>query len=690
MDYVKGRKSIGGMINSIGFSEQDCASIKFLFEYLENGLSEISFESKNDFCIVLEDKQRLSFQVKINQFTLKYVSGLLRNGGFEEKNVFIGSGYDDSFRNLLQYKSRYVEAKNGLLCGDKSALYAEMKKICDDNSIQVDLLLQCDFFVLESLGRETFAKSAIEEWARNKHIYVDVDALFYELTSLISNRFRTFGGHLRREQILETINKHRTSKISSFIPKAQRVSSVVESTSKIEMENYIDNLIIEYPMLEDKLLLVKSYMGNEQLLEVKNAIEKIINMCPKLESILLVVLNMLGDYDVIIARKKLNVIEADSVVEYAKAHLYKKEFKESKECLELLDKGEWDSVCFYLSAVNNHELGNTDKAIEELKKCIELNNRFVDAYVFLASLIYVSDTETATDYVDIALNLDPRHAKAYLLRANISQLFDDFSAVIENCEKYIEYGEDDENVSILLMLAINKLHIEAIDWQIAFIKWNEVFRRERNIVGEVRIPIIDLGREYAYFFEIQSLEDGLTVLLNKQELFSHRKAKSKARTAIGLYAPQIDRNISQFVLQNVENPIRKSKKTVFDNIALPTIFKIYEDLEAYEYALENLLLQGVLHLNHDFGEHTKEYVICSDDITVEMQVVGSKLTGDAIIGQLDFKLEINPLSNSLDRFVEQLNKNCGYNEAAIILVFGEQYQTQLTFPKEKMKLTIIK
>lgn len=49
MDYVNGRKNVGGMISSIGFSEQDCASIKYMFEYLENGLVEISFESKKRF-----------------------------------------------------------------------------------------------------------------------------------------------------------------------------------------------------------------------------------------------------------------------------------------------------------------------------------------------------------------------------------------------------------------------------------------------------------------------------------------------------------------------------------------------------------------------------------------------------------------------------------------------------------------
>ena len=181
----------------------------------------------------------------------------------------------------------------------------------------------------------------------------------------------------------------------------------------------------------------------------------------------------------------------------------------------------------------------------------------------------------------------------------------------------------------------------------------------------------------------------MTVFLGEQEVFSYQTDNNMARTAIGLYAPQIETSMLQFTLQGEENPIRKSSKTIFDKIALPTIFKFYDDYESYKHMMESLLEQRVLHLNHEFGEHIREYVIRADDISVEMKVIGNVLTGDAIIGQVDIRLEINPLSNSMDRFVDQLNKDCGFNEAAILLVFDETHQTQLTFPKEKMSLTIV-
>ena len=331
LNYINGRKNVGGMINSIGFSEQDCASIKYMFEYLENGLAEISFESKNDFCIVLDNGKRLYFQVKINQFSLQKVSELLKSSDIKEKTVFIGCGYDDGFRNLLQYKRRYIEARDGILCEDKQSLLSEMEELCQKNNIDVKLFLQCDFLTLENMGREAIAKNEIEEWARKKCIYIDTDALFNELASLISNRFRTIGGRLSKNEIGEIIKKHRTSKIESFIPKGEKISSVIEKETKKDIAGYIDNLIIKYVVIKDKLLLIKYYLENDQLVEAKNGIEEIIDMCHELESILLLILNIMGDYDAVIERENLYEKEVDCIVEYAKAHMYKESLLNLKD-----------------------------------------------------------------------------------------------------------------------------------------------------------------------------------------------------------------------------------------------------------------------------------------------------------------------------------------------------------------------
>lgn len=46
-----------------------------------------------------------------------------------------------------------------------------------------------------------------------------------------------------------------------------------------------------------------------------------------------------------------------------------------------------------------------------------------------------------------------------------------------------------------------------------------------------------------------------------------------SRTAIGLYSPEIDKKLLEFSLKEENNPIRKSSKAIFDEVALPMIAK---------------------------------------------------------------------------------------------------------------------
>lgn len=690
MGYVKEPKSVGGMINSIGYSEQDCASVKYMFEYLDNGLKEISFESENDFCIVLDSGEKLSIQTKINQFTLDFVSKMLKESKINGKTIFVGSGYDDGFRNLIQDKARYIAANESVLCEDKEMLFFEIDECCKKKNIETSKFLICDFMILDGINRDAVAKNAIDTWARRKGVFIDTDGLFNELVALIGNKLRTIGGHLSKTEIKEIINKHRNSKIESFISKRDRVSSVIEEVNKKDIEEYLDNLAVKYTRIHEIIVLIKYELLNDQLVEARNRIEDILSLCPELKSILLMVLNMIGDYDSVID-KECGIEKDDKIciVEYAKAHMCRNEFEISNEHLQTIGLDEWDEVVFYISAINYHGMGNDETAQKYLEHCIKLNVEFVDAYVFLASLIYVLEPERAAEYLDIALGLDSKCAKAYLLRAEISQLYDDFSCVIDNYEKYIFYSGDDENDQVLLLIAINKYHIDSEDWQLAFYKWNEAFRINNDIVGEVNIPVIDLGKSYFCCFSLQSLEDGLTVYCNSQEIFSYNKQKNIAKTAIGLYMSQNDVCFYKFTSQNIVNPIRKSMNNIKDEFALPTIFKFYDTKESYEYALNNLLKQGVLYSGCCFLDNTKEYKIYENDIDMRLVINKNKLSGGARIGKLSMNIEINQCNKGLELFKEKLNKNCANNEAAIMLVFDKEYYAIITFPRKKIKISMI-
>jgi len=168
MNTVNDRKLVGGMISSIGFSQQDSASIKYIFLYLSNGLKEISFESDDDFCLVLTDSKKVKVQVKINTLTIPFARKLSKNISYTDQNIIIGSSYDDSFRNVLQYKNRHLNNLSGDFYDDKGKLYSDWEMYCKEIDIDSTFLLNCDFDIIDGVNKFAIARDAISQWVNWK------------------------------------------------------------------------------------------------------------------------------------------------------------------------------------------------------------------------------------------------------------------------------------------------------------------------------------------------------------------------------------------------------------------------------------------------------------------------------------------------------------------------------------------
>lgn len=52
-NYITDKRLTGGMIDSIGITQQDLISIKYIFDNLDKGLDRISFEGDDDFTLFL-------------------------------------------------------------------------------------------------------------------------------------------------------------------------------------------------------------------------------------------------------------------------------------------------------------------------------------------------------------------------------------------------------------------------------------------------------------------------------------------------------------------------------------------------------------------------------------------------------------------------------------------------------------
>lgn len=119
----------------------------------------------------------------------------------------------------------------------------------------------------------------------------------------------------------------------------------------------------------------------------------------------------------------------------------------------------------------------------------------------------------------------------------------------------------------------------------------------------------------------------------------------------------------KFVNENSSNPVRASDRYNMEESALPAIIRDYTSLEGYNETLSKLLKTGKLHLNHEFGNNSKEYIINDDDITIEMKITGSELIGNIIIGDVLMRVWIDPIGKGFRSFKKQLSRDCSFNES---------------------------
>ena len=262
-NVVGDREYTGGAIASIGFEQQDMAGMIYAFKYLdcENGLEEISFESLNDFYIVLKDNSGISVQVKVNTLTCKFVKSLQSDTKSSCKTVIVGSYMDDEFRNVLQKKDRYLNLAEGKAFDNKDELYKQWKECCDGVGLNPDFVLNTDF---EAIGArdDLQVKGAIADWADRQKEIIDIEGLIRDLEVEIKHR-RCNAGKLSRDELKDIISGHRTIKVEkNAIPVS------------LEMVcDQIDAIIHDYEYFKNDLILIRQAIENNHYYQARSHIE---------------------------------------------------------------------------------------------------------------------------------------------------------------------------------------------------------------------------------------------------------------------------------------------------------------------------------------------------------------------------------------------------------------------------------
>lgn len=679
MNTVNSKKLTGGMIGSIGFSQQDLASIKYLFKYLDNGLSEISFESDDDFCLVLDNHKKVKVQVKVNSLTVPFVRGLVSTIDYADENFIVGSSYDDAFRNVLQYKRRHLSNLGSKFYNDKEQLDLDWKEYCRKIKIDPHFLLACEFDIMDGINQMAIARDSIACWAEKKKVIICIDELMKDLKCIIADK-RQICGNLSERDIKDIILKHRNTRI-------ERYSTKTNTDGIVEL---LESIICENKFFEKDLLSIKYDIEKELFVEARSRLEDCISkriLQVELERILLWVLNVLGEYNSIIDYEKTGLVnDVLCYVEFAKAHYCLGEYGVSREWLDKVDKSIWNEYTYMLSAYVYYELKQSKEAEHELVSCLDINDRCVDAYIFSGKILCESDVHRAVECFEKALSIDVNCSEAYLGLAQISENSFDFNSALEYYNEYVRNSNEIISHIIMAKIAVFGVICEKDNWELNFHKWNSLFRKQENLHDECAILIPVIGWEETHIFLLTSGEDGFTVFCGKNTIYECRNGQYEARTSIGTMLPGIDFNMHKFVNQDSINPVRTTDRYSIEETKIPVFVRDYERYDDYRKIMDILLRTGKLHLNHIFDENTRDYVIDDNDIEIEMKVRGTELIGSIVIAGVKMSIWINPVGNNFREFMKQLSKDCSFNEAALLIRDKSNHVSSIMFDKKRIRV----
>merc|ERR1711991_32402 len=84
-----------------------------------------------------------------------------------------------------------------------------------------------------------------------------------------------------------------------------------------------------------------------------------------------------------------------------------------------------------------------DEAIEDFKKCIEVNANYAPAYANIAAAEFKNENyKEAKKNADKAIQLDPDYASAYVNRGMIREMLRDMNGACEDWNKAKELGAE--------------------------------------------------------------------------------------------------------------------------------------------------------------------------------------------------------------------------------------------------------
>lgn len=663
-NYITDKRLTGGMIDSIGITQQDLISIKYIFDNLDKGLDRISFEGDDDFTLFYSNGFSRKCQCKVNFLRLKDVVSLCNQYNDNSKHTIIGSGMDDDFRNfyqnLVRYRNACLEEKN------KQNLEADFKEYCSRKKIDFDVIKNFDFDSVDCKNAITFAKCAAIEYGNRNHIYIDADELITKLGGKINLDLRPHSSFLTYDQIREMILKNRVKKSIGVFESDPILSDYV----KAKVISELGGMELKHTRYREQLYIIRYSIEINQYDQAKNEVLDIIEEEDWIIPIYCWLLNRLNnvkEMEAFIYNYKGNSPQV--LFELSKFYYLNKKYEKALEIMKgFLKDSEWPEV-YMLYALIYTNMQKYDEAIKNVEKCIELDDSFADAYILLASLIKEMDAKKAVSYLRKAKCLDEKNPNIYYELSEISQLNDDFILSAKYLKEYLNLsGNEDIKELVKLPVLLNYVNDE---------KWkDEYFNVVQKIQNkpkkeDISIPIVIFPKNTelwaVYIFHCQ----GNTCYLEKNGNIISDMINTNYIFGIGTYASGTNNWLVKFNDKFFSNPARLMDESVEPSAFSPTVFCYTKSYEAYNKILNQLLETSIFTINHDYSETCKEYYDCESEIKLEVGERNGTVQGTLkITDNLNYSFTIYNKVGGYKKFCDAINKS-PFEEAMFIITMND-------------------
>lgn len=671
MNYF-GKKLLGGSINSAGISQQDCASIVFLFDSLnDTEFKEITFETNDDFTIRFSDNKEIYVQVKINLIDIKLANKLLDDYQSTDgrMRVFVGSGFDDEFRNFY---SKFIRYSNALSSGSSDILKIteEFKAECLKKGIPFEKVINTRFNIVEKLNSVKLARNSIYDWASKQRIFVDADRILEMVVTKISLDLRENGGSLNKNEVLSIIDKCKQSKISSCNNGEEL------NDDKRYIIECIENQMRLKSMMFDKLQIIKHEIEMEMYIEAINHLEDVRDYC-NLSTVHLWLQLMNGRYSNIIEKSNIEPFENmyESYI-LGEALLQNNDINEAIKIFEALrENGTALEVNYKLFECYKVK-GDVENAEKELMECVNkgIENEFV--YFELGKLH--SRTPKCLEFYEKALDYNSKFFEVYSEKGKYLRYMGDFEEAIICFEKYLDLSKDYTNTEILLETAMSYYNANK-DGQLLYLsRWVDCmmnFDLIQNLNTKRNVGVIDIGFEYMNFILVSKSDEGIEIKVNDDALI--KLSNIRTQSGIGIMTSPVNYNFLKLVPDR-----NKDDKKIAEEATMPVLCKIAKDSDEYLVVKNEILSQKSLELNHDYEKY-KEYIARDAKVSIFKKLDGL----DAIVQIGDYTADIlvPETDYGFQEFRKKMQKGSMFNEAAFML-FGPNETIQITIKLDDIEI----